>query len=172
MRLNRVLLAREPGSASFYSVFKPGLIALRRPARRRNRSKTTAFLLAGGLLRGGCGRLTIPGGRQFCLDFSQLSRLHRLLLAVRRKVVNRQVAAGFLRPLGSIGRQADRRHISDLGRAAAKRQRRSGQRGQRPQPYRSTCRHPSRNPQLPGHRTRIMTSIALVRALQRHTTTR
>src|SRR5215207_8159894 len=63
MRLNWVLLPREPGSASFYGVFKqapavnlvPG--AAGSPPGRR--AETAAALLLGGFWRGGSGRLTV-----------------------------------------------------------------------------------------------------------------
>src|SRR3954447_14757686 len=64
MRLNWVLLPREPGSASFYGVFKqPPLRTLggwlARTARRNG------LLLGRRLCRGGSRRLTVAGGGQF-----------------------------------------------------------------------------------------------------------
>src|SRR5215211_3109560 len=74
MRLNWVLLPREPGSASFYGVFEqaPLRISPRGPPirARTGAPETTAALLLGGLWRrgsrrGGSSRLTVAGRRQF-----------------------------------------------------------------------------------------------------------
>src|SRR5215207_5771674 len=61
MRLNWVLLPREPGSASFYGVFKQAPLRTwsprGRPVRRQHgRAETAAASLLGGLWRGGSRR--------------------------------------------------------------------------------------------------------------------